>query len=57
MKKRVLKGFLAAFSIMALSIFMAPQQAEAGCSGNWEDWYCTNGCSSQGFDSCSEEMD
>lgn len=54
MKKRVLRGLAAAFSLMALSVFMAPQEAEAGCSGKWEDWYCTNGCSTQGFDSCGD---
>lgn len=54
MKKRVFRGLAAAFSLMALSVFMAPQEAEAGCSGKWEDWYCTNGCSTQGFDSCGD---
>ena len=52
MKKRVFKGLLAAFSMALLSFALVPQEAAEACSGNWEDWYCTNGCSTQGFDSC-----
>ena len=55
MKKRVFKGLLATFSMAILSFTFVPQEAAEACSDNWENWYCTNGCSTQGFDSCGPD--